>query len=146
MQRTELKRREWLRRTTRLRPVNRLRKAKTSARNFGVDGLRAAAVREMDCLAVPALLAWTEDGCPDFDGAPRPCWGDITAAHLDGARQAGGHGPGDASGLGPLCVGHHDEAGERRGSKREAFEERYDVDLVASVERIAVELDARGLP
>lgn len=109
-------------RRTRVRARNPERKAETYARNFGERG---DAVRAMRCLVA---------GCRYF---PQAC-------HAR-ARQMGGHG-GDRRSLVPLCDTHHRESSEFRTSARAAFERRTGLDLVAEAERIALELDERGLP
>lgn len=134
MKRTALKRRTPLRSTAKLRTrtrlqaktpiakVNRKRKAKTYARNYGKRG---EAVRSMPCAA-------------------RPCGQPSVAAHVI-ARGMGGA-KGDRRKLVPLCQGHHVEAGEFRTSARARFEAKYGIDLLAIADRIAVDLDRRGIP
>lgn len=135
MKRTPLKRRTPLRSTAKLQArarlqtrtpiakVNRKRKRKAYARNYGERG---ALVRAMPCV----LLG-------------RGCSGRVVAAHVR-ARGMGGA-KGDRRCLAPLCDGHHRELDDRLGSP-ERFAERYGVDLLAEAERIAVELDRRGIP
>jgi hypothetical protein len=121
--RTPLGRGAPLVRSARICPRNDERKEKTFARNYGPRG---EAVREMPCI-VP--------GCTE----------PVEACHAK-PRQQGGHGEGDSSWLFPGCRNHHDEAGEYRTSQREAFIEKHRVDPCVEAERIAIELDARGLP
>ncbi len=111
--RTPLRSTSRLERKTRLAPVNRARRAKAYARNFGP---RADAVRAMPCLVA---------------GCRRP----TVAAHAR-ARGMGGA-KGDARELVPLCQPHHLEAGEHRTSQRAAFEARHSLDLTADAARIA---------
>jgi hypothetical protein len=115
---------------TRSKPVrerNSKRKAKTFARCFGD---RAAAVREMPCLACVAR------GSRQM--AP------TQAAHAR-ARGLGGV-KGNSSDLVPLCAFDHELASEFGTSKRAAFEARAGLDLTACAASIAADLDARGLP
>lgn len=111
-----------LARKTRLAPVNRARRAKSYARNFGP---RADAVRAMPCLVAGCRLP-------------------TVAAHAR-ARGMGGA-KGDARELVPLCQPHHLEAGEHRTSQRAAFEERHGLDLTTEAARIAALLDQHGDP
>ena len=134
-----------LSRSTRLAPVNRERKAKTFARNFGE---RAEAVRAMPCLVAVKRFA---DLRPVFAGtrhhvpmADILCNGDVQAAHAR-ARGMGGA-KGNRRELTPLCAGHHAEAGEFRTSARAKFEREHGISLTDEAARIAVELDERGLP
>ena len=143
MKRSPLKRGSPLTRSTRVRASNPARRAKTFARNFGERG---EAVRAMGCLVRSRVMesgnfaSWTysPSWCPS-GGDDR----DVQAAHVR-ARGMGGA-KGDRRDLVPLCAKHHAEAGEHRTSARAAFEARYRLDLVAEAERIAVELDERGL-
>jgi hypothetical protein len=121
---------------TRIKPTNTKRRRKAFARNYGERG---DAVRLMTCLC--ADMDWPH---PDVDA----CSGPVQAAHAI-ARGMGGA-KGDRRQLVPLCALHHEEAGEgsrkaEQPSKRAAFEARYGLDVQAEAERIAVELDARGL-
>ncbi len=121
--------RAWRKRSKPIRRVNPERKAKLHERNFGK---RKEAIWAMPCLVAEAL------------GTTSQCWGRIEAAHAKG-RKMGGCG-GDRRWLVPLCTRHHEEAGERRGSKRAAFEEKYDLDLIETAQLIAAQLDERGYP
>ncbi|MCY0986000.1 hypothetical protein OV203_02590 [Nannocystis sp. ILAH1] len=96
---------------------NAARRARLLERNFGERG---AAVRDMPCLL-----------------AGRGCDGRVEAAHVR-SRGAGG----DRRELVPLCSGHHRE--QHCGVR--TFCARYDINLRAEAERIAAELDARGVP
>jgi hypothetical protein len=118
------------------RPIGRnaKRSRETYTRNFGERG---EAVRAMRCLTLrelgPALVE---------------CRGPVQAAHVL-ARGMGGA-KGDRRQLVPLCARHHEEAGEgswkpQQPSKRAAFEKRHGLDLKAEAERIAIELDGRGV-
>jgi hypothetical protein len=122
-----LERRTELERKTRISPVNRSRRAKAFARNFGE---RSDAIREMPCLV--------HERC---DGDSN-CAGRVVAAHVQ-ARGMGGA-KGDRRKLVPLCWHHHEEASERRTSKRHAFEMRYEISLEDEADRIAGLLDDRG--
>ena len=84
----------------------------------------------MHCLTIPAS--------PRRDAAAGECGGQVEAAHAK-SRGAGG----DRRHLIPLCAAHHAEQ-HRRGVR--TFEHLYDLDLRAEADRIARELDARGLP
>lgn len=120
---TELKRGGWLRRRKPMNRVNRERKARRSAENFGD---RAPIVREMACL------------CHGKGGeAGNPCAPPMQAAH---ARSRGARGT--RRDLVPLCAQHHFEQ-HHRGI--ETFERLYGVDLGAEAERIAAELDEMGV-
>lgn len=123
-----LRRGKGLTRGKRINPVNKARKAKAFARNFGDRG---EYIREMCCLADSAKHG-------------SPCSGPIQAAHVI-ARGMGGC-KGDRRHLVPLCAIHHLEAGENRTSQREAFEAKYGIDLLAEAERIASLLDEKGIP
>ena len=101
-------------------PVNRKRKAKRYAEQYGERGAR---VRWMPCLCYPAL---------------EPCFGPIEAAHVK-SRGAGG----DRRSLVPLCRAHHSES---HSYGIETFGRLYGLDLHAEAERIASQLDAEGLP
>jgi hypothetical protein len=125
---SSLKRTAAPKRRTRVRPTNPERKAETFARNFGPRG---EAVRAMPCLC--ARGPWS-----------LRCGQPAEAAHAR-ARGMGGA-KGDRRDLVPLSRKHHDEAGEARTSQRAAFELRHGLDLFAEADRIAAELDARGLP
>lgn len=109
-----------LERKTRLAPVNRARRAKAYARNFGP---RADSVRAMPCLVAGCRLP-------------------TVAAHAR-ARGMGGA-KGDARELVPLCQPHHLEAGEHRTSQRAAFELAHGLDLRAAAKRIAAQLDTNN--
>ena len=124
--RTPLKRSGSLGRTSRINPVNRERKRKQYARNFGE---RATVIRSMPCLVA--------DHCDVTN-----CAGDPVAAHAT-ARGMGGA-KGDRRDLVPLCWWHHEEAGERRTSKRHAFELRYGFSVDEAAVRIAQLLDDQG--
>jgi len=120
MKRTTLKRKSGLRRSakpmtrTRVKPVNRERKAELHARNFGEE---AEAVWMLPCLCWARTCTWNRDRCR----------GDVVAAHVT-ARGMGGD-KGGRFDLVPLCDAHHREAGEARTSERAAFEARYGLDL-----------------
>lgn len=101
---------------------NRKRKAKMYARNYGERG---DSVRAMPC-----LLA-----------ASGGCEGRIQAAHAD-ARGMGSVG-GDRRSLVPLCSHHHRQSHRMPLAD---FTARYRVSLDIEAARIALELDARGLP
>lgn len=118
MRRTELKRRMPLTRRTRLRPVNRERRLERYAAAFGDRG---ELVRAMPCICLG-----------------NECHGPIEAAHTK-SRGAGG----SRRDMVPLCARHH-----RRQHDRgiQTFEHETGVDLRAAAARIAVELDARGIP
>ena len=112
------------------KPLRR-RNAKRCARRRREDfGERGPAVRAMYCLTLPAS--------PRRDAAAGGCSGQVQAAHAK-SRGAGG----DRRHLIPLCAAHHAEQ-HRRGVR--TFERLYDLDLYAEADRIARELDARGLP
>jgi len=106
-----------MRRTGRIKPVNRKRRAKKYARNFGDE---AEAVRAMRCVAD---LAWTY------------CHGPVQAAHVV-ARGMGGS-KGGRFDLVPLCARHHDAAGEAETSDRARFEAVTGRSLRAEADRIA---------
>lgn len=116
--RTERKARKPLKR----RGANRARRAKLYERNFGERG---DAVREMPC-----LLLSTEE-----------CEREIEAAHVS-ARGMGGV-KGDRRQLVPLCGRHHRISGRMAPSD---FIARYHINLRHEADRIAAELDARGIP
>ena len=137
IRRARLKSGAGLRRRTRLNPVNRERRKKLHARNFGE---RAVAVRAMHCL-VAATVGVQADG---FFYLPPMCLGGAQAAHAI-ARGMGGV-KGDRRDLVPLCWIHHREAGERGTSERATFEQRHGIDLQAEAKRIAKALDECGLP
>ena len=138
-----------LKRHTPLAPANRGRRAKLHAANYGARG---EAVRAMPCLV--AKHHYEDQAGPSWhireliEGGRHPgelaCSGAVEAAHLEGARGMGGCNA-DNRGLGPLCSWHHKQAGERRGSQRDAFARLYAIDCSAEVVRIAIELTARGL-
>lgn len=139
MKRSPLGRRTPLRRHTRINPVNRKRKAERFARDYGERG---EAVRAMACLAETAIRTefrgmTTLDQLADAGRRWTRCRGPVVAAHVR-SRGAGG----DRRSLVPLCQGHHDEQ-HHVGVKR--FAERYRLDLEGEAERVASELDARGL-
>jgi len=115
-----LKRTSLIRKTP-IKRMNRGRRKKKFARNFGT---RAEAVRDMKCL-VPG------------------CRGRSEAAHMNGARGMGGCG-GDRRGLGPLCRLHHLQSGEKGTSMRADFEAKYGIDLIQESDRIATYLDDMG--
>ena len=110
---------------------NRKRAVKLYARNYGERG---DPVRAMPC-TVSARCANPE---PTADTA---CYGAIEAAHVK-ARGMGGCG-GDRRQLVPLCSKHH-RAWGRMG--RHTFSTIFQIDLSAEADRIALELDARGIP
>ena len=111
-----------LRRRTPMRCRNPERVRESYARNYGERG---EAVREMRCLVA----------------ASGGCTYETQAAHAH-ARGMGGRG-GDRRSLVPLCSGHHAEQG-RIGVKSFMF--KFHVDLFAEADRIAGELDTRGIP
>lgn len=132
-------------RSTRLAPVNRERKAKVFARNFGE---RAKAVRAMVCLVIArnaTVALGTVNRYEAWEHSASRCssWL-VQAAHVR-ARGMGGA-KGDRRDLVPLCDRHHRESGEFRTSQRTDFERRYGLDLQAEAARIAAELDEKGLP
>jgi len=108
----------------RLQARNPKRARKAYERNYGERG---DAVRAMHCLV----------GGIESTG----CRGPIQAAHVK-ARGMGGCN-GDRRSLVPFCAGHHDEQ-TRRGGK--TFAATHRLDLAAEAERVALELDARGIP
>lgn len=109
-------------RRTRIRARNPKRKAATFARNYGERG---ALVRAMPCVVA---------GCRHQSEAAH-----VKARGMGGAK-------GDKRGLWPGCQMHHTEAGEFRTTARARFEARYKLDLIAIAERIALQLDAEGIP
>lgn len=123
-----LQRRSWMRRgkppqrKTWINRVNRERRAKLYARNFGEGGERGEVVRSMACLA-------------RGDGR---CSGPIEAAHVV-ARGMGGCNSSSRQ-LVPLCRGHHREQGDR-GIR--TFEARHGLDLDAEARRVAEVVDER---
>lgn len=126
-----------MQRKQRIKPTNPKRRREAFDRNFGERG---EAVRAMPCLCgrKPGRVVMNSG-----------CRGPVQAAHTI-ARGMGGCG-GDRRQLVPLCARHHEEAGEgswkpQQPSKRTAFEKRHGLDLKAEAERIAVELDERGVP
>jgi len=149
MKRTELKRKSGLRRSakpmtrTRVKPVNRERRAKSNARNFSDE---AEAVRAMPCLCMDqdAGSFFLELELAHAHGAPEAiviCKGAVEPAH-NPSRGAGG-GRFDIT---PLCKAHHDEQHETGVG---TFAARYGLDLRAEADRIAVShappLGIRGL-
>lgn len=126
----KLQTRTRLRATTPLAKVNRKRKAKVYARNYGERG---ELVRAMPCVL--------RGRHPASRGLA--CSGRVVAAHVR-ARGMGGA-KGSRRDLAPLCDAHHRELDDRLGSP-ERFSERYGVDLLAIAERIALDLDGRGIP
>ena len=123
-QRSEPMARTEIKRSGRITPVNRERKAAKFERNFGDRG---AAVREMTCLVVSA------------PGQRTPCRGAIQAAHAK-ARGMGGCG-GDRRSLVPLCARHHADQG---GIGILTWQRITGIDLIAEAERVAAELDGQG--
>lgn len=108
---------------------NRKRAAKMYARNYGERG---DPIRAMPCLIAARSIS------------PDPtlfCDGAVEAAHVK-ARGMGGCG-GDRRQLVPLCSKHH-RAWGRMG--RHTFSTIFQIDLSAEADRIALELDARGIP
>lgn len=107
------------------------------ARNYGS---RADAVRNMNCRIVQQHDV----------NEPITCRGRIHAAHVE-PRRMGGVG-GDRRKLLNLCARHHEEAGELpapgkyEGSQRQAFEERWGLDLMEEARLLAERLDAEGYP
>ena len=112
-----------LRRRTPMRRSNPGRKAEKYERNFGERG---ATVREMPCLLLGRV-----------DECARP----IEAAHAS-ARGMGGV-KGDRRQLVPLCGRHHSISGRMAPSD---FTARYQINLRHEADRIARELDVRGIP
>lgn len=84
-----------IKRKTRVRPINRKRKAKTFARAYG-GSARAEFVKGMACI-VGRIQEYPK------------CWGDMVNAHIkgDGAGRKA-----DARFCVPLCVYHHDQLHE----------------------------------
>lgn len=103
-----------------IRRCNAKRRRESYARNYGERG---DAVRAMPCLVGVG------------------CRGPIQAAHVK-ARGMGGRG-GDRRSLVPFCAGHHNEQSTRGVL---TFAAKYSLDLASEAGRIALELDARGLP
>ena len=138
-------------RRSKIKPVNRKRKAEKLARNFGAEAQR---VRDMGCLVESTLMVIADFGdryklaCEQDARGVTTCSGDIEAAHVGKARGMGGVNS-DRYRLAPLCTRHHEEASEPGTSKRAAFEERTGIDLDKEADRIAVEhpdgLGIRGL-
>ena len=108
-----------------MKRINRKRRAKLHARNFGP---RAVAVRDMPCLVARAREA------SDL------CRGRVQAAHVV-ARGMGGCG-GDARSLVPLCARHHEQSGARGTMQRVDFETEHGIVLQVEADRIAAQLDA----
>ena len=102
-----------------MRRQNRKRAAKRRAEDFGERG---EAVRAMPCLIA----------------AQHTCGGKMEAAHAK-SRGAGG----DRRHLLPLCSRAHREQHDRGVL---TFQTTYQVDLLVEADRVAGELDARGLP
>jgi hypothetical protein len=99
-------------------------------RNYGKDGRRGAAVREMPCI--------TDSGCWKPARGAQLCWGVPEAAH---ARARGGGGvKGDSGDLFPACTGHHRQQ-ERIGNT--AFNALYGVNVVAKAASVKAGLDER---
>jgi hypothetical protein len=129
---------------TRIKPTNPKRRREAFARNFGERG---EAVRAKPCLALDKIGAWRW-GPGELGEDWTLCRGPMQVAHV--LARGMGATKGDRRQLVPLCAGHHDEAGEgswkdEQPSKRAAFQARYGLDLKAEAERIALELDERGL-
>ena len=116
-----------------LRKRNAKRAAMKYARNYGERG---DAVRAMRCIILGV--------------AGHRCRTPVEACHSD-ARGMGGVGGGRRD-LFPGCSDAHREAGERpgpgrwEGTARAAFVARYGIDPQTEADRIALELDARGIP
>lgn len=113
-----MKRSAPIKRKTPLRRVNRKRRAKAFARNYGDRG---QAIREMPCL-VHGYACWS------------------VAAHVQ-ARGMGGR-KGDRRSLVPLCQTLHSELDDRLGV--DAFDHKYQTDLRREASRIASLLDDMG--
>lgn len=109
----------------RLRAGKGKRRQQLRAEDFGE---RAEAVRGLTCLAHTGWLSVGQQRCS----------GDIEAAHAK-SRGAGGN----RRHLVPLCQRHHREQHDRGVL---TFQTTYRLDLRAEADRIATELDARGLP
>lgn len=109
-----------------IKPSNRKRRAKMHVRNFGVE---AETVRGMPC------LCWRSKDAFTWGDESHLCVGPVAAAHVT-ARGMGAS-KGGRFDLVPLCSSHHGEASEAGTSQREAFEERYGIDLRAEADRIA---------
>lgn len=112
-----------------MNPVNKERRAKAYARNYGD---RADYVRDMNCRILPLHKLLDRVTCS----------GRIQAAHVK-ARGMGGC-KGDRRDLLNLCAAHHKEAGERRTSQRAAFEEKWGIDLEDEAKKLAEWLDGLG--
>lgn len=151
----ELRRKTPLKRGGRIKPVNRKRKRKAGARNFGEEAER---VRGMPCLAC-AEVQRRLDGLPmeGLDVVAFETTKRMLESMLGGSASRACHvtarGMGAVKGgrfdIVPLCDHHHSEAGETGTSQRAAFEARYGLDLRAEADRIAREhpapLGIRGL-
>lgn len=129
-----------------VKPVNRARRSKTFARNFGARGdvvrrMGCAVARRDDPVFITMPMPMTMTITPAM-----PCSGNVHAAHTIPRGMGGAHG--DRRALVGLCARHHEEAGERGTSKRRAFDETYGDGegwLEREAERIAAELDALGV-
>lgn len=114
-----LERRTPLRRQTRVRPVNTRRRRQRFELAFGERGEHVR--------AMPCLLA-----------GKASCEGRTEAAHVR-SRGAGG----TRRDLVPLCSGHHEQ--QHRWGLPD-FQRRHQIDLRAEAQRIAADLDSRGVP
>ena len=121
------------RRKTALRQRNPERRKKAFDRNFGT---RRAWIVSLGCLLACHPL--------------HRCTGKVEAAHVT-ARGMGGA-KGDRRKQVPLCEGGHKEAGEHpglgrwEGTQRALFQAKYDKDLMAEAEDLALRADALGYP
>lgn len=104
------------------KPMRRQNRKRAAARQVEDFGERGAAIRAMPC-----LIADTHT-----------CGGKMEAAHAK-SRGAGG----DRRHLVPLCSLAHREQHDRGVA---TFQTKHGVNLLAEADRIARELDARGLP
>jgi hypothetical protein len=120
------------------------RKRANFARNFGDE---ADLVRALPCVVDTAAAECGIEPGELLSRGWSPCSGNILAAHV---RPRGmGSRNGGRFDLAPMCAAHHDGAGERSGSKREAFSRLYIIDLRAVADGIALghepPLGIRGL-
>lgn len=89
-----------------------------------------------------------EQGCVIAGHPLHRCRGRVVAAHVI-ARGMGGE-KGDLRKQVGLCESAHEEAGEYpgigrwEGTKRAGFEQRYEIDLLAKAEELAMAADALG--
>ena len=133
MKRSPLKRGGYLKRYTRLRPVNRKRRTARFAKTFGV---RAELIRQMWCAVAQRYGERHGWGRPDAEKMAG-CEGTIQAAHVK-SRGAGG----DRRDLVSLCWKHHSEQHQIGiGS----FARLYDLDLRKLADENAARFDAMGI-